>query len=511
MTNDAKEFAGRFARICNIAPPPYSVVDKAGEEYLALHVGTANKVYEEGLARTNSELESSNAFANRAFLKRKRPANWLNSSECQILQGLLTESLTIGKASLESDFHAKSIPFLGGEERRIINDTNHVVFGRRGAGKSTLVLHSCFRARTGNVPFAWIAMQQYQGRDDLLVIPQVLLEIVQALSSCASSFSQDMERLRDIALTMEEQGPDLSFADIRLALPHVARHLLPLVQARGRLFLFIDDLHLLHPSVQPLFLAALYSFARGNNIYLKITAIENLTRLYDHQEQVGFQTPGDAQVIRLDYNLVNPGAAYKHISRILESYVTYVGIPSIKSLSAGKKVLERLTWACAGVPRDALYIFNNAISKAISAGRTRVSVTDINMAAADSMIEKERYICDDVEDGMSVVHRIIEDLKTFCLKEIKCNAFLVHIDVSNPKYGLIQKVSDLRFIHVLHPGITPERAGEKYQVFLLDYAFYTGFRKTPSVKEVVSKPEMPPAKQLRKLKRYDYEHRLTVP
>lgn len=43
---------------------------------------------------------------------------------------------------------------------------------------------------------------------------------------------------------------------------------------------------------------------------------------------------------------------------------------------------------------------------------------------------------------------------------------------------------------------------------MLDYAFYTGFRKAPSVKEFKSQPEQPLAKELRQLDRYPDESRL---
>ena len=507
---DADQIAARFGQLCNISNPKYSRIDKAGEIYLALHIGSPNVIYDEARQQLLIEIGSEDPFHGRIFLKLVHPANWLRSQECQLLQRLLTESLTIGKASLESDFHAKAIPFLGGEERRITSATNHVVFGRRGAGKSTLVLHSCFQARQEAHPFAWIALQQYQGRDDLLVIPQVLHEIIDGISTdLATSYPTEHEQLRQIVSKLEDLGAAITYDLIRVTLPVVARCLQPLVQARGRMYIFLDDLHLIHPSIQPSLLAALYAFARGNNIYLKITAIENLTHLYDHPQQLGLQTPGDAQVIRLDYNLVNPGIAHQHIASILDSYVNYIGIPSVRSLVMSPAVLERLTWVCAGVPRDALYIFNNAISKALSTtGRRAVAITDINMAAAESMIEKERYISDDVERGAASIRQVIDDIKAFCLKERKSNAFLVHFSANNPKFQLIHRISDLRFIHILHPGITPERAGEKYEVFLLDYAFYTGFRRTPSVKEVVSTPVTPAVKELRRLPTYNYESRI---
>ncbi len=502
----ATEFVERFALFCNISIPSWELNDKAGEIFLTIEVGSINEYFVNALATVREEL-SDNEYANQVFLKAKTPRSWLRSLEAQILQKILAESITVGKSTLQSDFYGKVIPFLGGEERRIYSAVNHVVFGRRGAGKSSLVLYACLQAQQSGRPFAWIALQQYSGRDDLLVIPQVLYEIIDSASCYPLASPERIDRLRKGVFALEEKGEALTKKEINQFLPVFARDFLPFVQSYKQFYLFLDDLHLLHPNIQPYFLSVLYSFARGNNIFLKITAIENLTTLQHEGTKEGLQTPGDAQVIYLDYNLMDPGQALNHTQKILEGYIKYTGIPGTTSIVAAQNVVERLVWASAGVPRDALYIFNNAIKKALAAGRSKIAVTDINMAAADSLTEKERYISDSVAEDASLIVGVVDDLKEFCLQQIRTNAFLVRLDNSDPKYRLIKKISDLRFLHILHTGITPGRAGEKYEAYMLDYAFYTGFRRTTSVKEFQSKPERPSVKKLRTLKSYSYKTR----
>lgn len=506
MNESAQRIVEKFATECNVTVPNWTVVDKAGEDYLAIDVGHINDIYARNLTKLKEDPAITGDFGDRIFLREKSPKVWLQSQESQILQRLLAQSLTVGRSTLESDFHQKFIPFLGGEERRIYSETNHIVFGRRGAGKSSLVLYACHQAQRNDLPFSWIAMQQYRGRTDLQIVPQVLYEIVDSIAMHPDAEPERVKRLMTLINSLEEKGMNLSREELNVKLPLFARDFLPFVRKKGHFYLCIDDIHLIHPSVQPAFLSALYSFTRGNGVHLKITAIENLTRLWDEKEKEGLQTPGDAQEIRLDYNLVDPARAYEHIAEILNSYVKYAGIPSVASL-CDKDVLRRLIWLSAGVPRDALYIFNNGITKAIATGRKEVARMDINMATAESLSEKERYIAEDVTEDAELVRKIMDDVRDFCLKEIRFNAFLVHINNSDKYYQLIKKVSDLRFIHVLHPGITPFKAGEKYEAFMLDYAFYTGFRKAPSVREFKTRPESIPAKVLRQLKRYKYEER----
>lgn len=507
MNNEqATVIVDRFASLCNILPPENEIIDKAGESYLVIYVGKINDIYASALATIKAgEKENENSYDN-IFLKEKKPKSWLISGESQLLQRLFSQSLTVGQYTLGSDFHKKFIPFLGGEERKIYSDANHIVFGRRGAGKSSLILYAANKAKNDNYPFVWIALQLYRGRKDLQVIPQVLYEIVDGIAKYSLKDVSRISRLKEKIARLEDKGLEITQTDIDVFLPIFSRDLLSFVDEHHKLFIFIDDLHLVDVKLQPFLLSAIYSFSRGNNIFLKIATIENLSNLYSEAEQIGLQTPGDAQVIRLDHSLVEPVAALNHIKTILNSYVTYIGIPSLSSL-CGKSVIERLVWLSAGVPRDAIYIFNTSLSKAQSHGRKLVAVTDVNMSAAESLTEKEKNISDDASDKTDDVKSLIDDIKKFCLKEVRQNAFLVHIEPNNEKYQLIKRISDLRFIHVLHPGITPEKAGEKYEVFLLDYAFYTGFRKAPSVKEFKPELSILTAKELRKLKTYKYKDR----
>lgn len=505
--SDAGElFAKRFSEICNTSLPKITIVEKGGENFIAIEVGSITPFYTDVLAEVRKEFKN-NPFINQVFLRKVAPATWLRSIEAETLQRVISDTITIGKSNLSSPYYRQLIPFLGGEERRILAESNHIVYGRRGAGKSSLIMYACRQAGENRFPFVWVAAQQYAGRNDILVVPQILHEIIDAVKKLYPTYRSTLEELREIVISMESEGARLTKDFVKQKLPSFTRVLAPIALTKSRFYVFLDDLHLIHPETQPFVLSCLYSFSRGNAIYLKITSIENMTNLQNEALGEGLQTPGDAQVIRLDYNLVDPGAARRHIEAIINGYVKYAGIPSIASL-ASRQTIDRLVWVSAGVPRDAIYIFNNSISSAISADRRKVAVTDINMTAADSLTEKERYVKQDAGAYADDVTTVLDDVKNYCLGEIRSNAFLARIDNNSYVYRILRKISDLRFIHVLHPGITPGKAGEKFEAFMLDYAFYTGFRKAPSVKEFIAKPIQPTAKDLRRLKPYPYKQRM---
>jgi hypothetical protein len=507
---DVPMIVEKFADACRISIPKYEIVDKGGEKFIKIFVGCINSTYSRALEIVNSSLSESDEYKDNIYFAEKKPVSWLDSSESELLQQIIAQSLTVSQATMESDFHTKRIAFVGDARHAIVNDANYVVYGRRGAGKSTLLLYGCVHSKKTNFPFVWISMQQYCGRMDLQVLPQFLYEFVESLSKYEYMNATNIANIKGTIAKVELMGNNITINDLRMQMPLIYRELKSFIDHYGKLNLFIDDLHLLNVQLQPQFLSLLYSLARGRRIYLKMSAIENLTKLYDRINQIGLEIPGDAQSIRLDYNLVDPKLALNHISDIVNAYVEYVGIPSLSAL-ASIKALERLVWVSAGVPRDALYIFGKSISEGKRNGRKKIAITDINMAAAGSMTEKQSAIMADAQDSSNIIGRVLDDIKNFCLHEIRCNAFLIRIDSDNEKYKIIKKICDLRFIHILHPGITPERAGEKYEVYMLDYAFYTGFRKAPSVKEYIKNPAIiPSAKELRKLAEYKYLQRIDL-
>jgi hypothetical protein len=79
------------------------------------------------------------------------------------------------------------------------------------------------------------------------------------------------------------------------------------------------------------------------------------------------------------------------------------------------------------------------------------------------------------------------------------NAFLLEIKNDDPTFKAIQELIALRFVHVLHEGITPHEAGRRYQALMLDYGFYVGIRAARSVDLFQKEPKAPSVQQLRKL------------
>jgi hypothetical protein len=342
-------------------------------------------------------------------------------------------------------------------------------------------------------------MQVYEGRSDNCIVLDILKDVFQQLrdllgrSSGYGTILSDIDRLRRSVTLTEEQ--------IRRFLPEARALFASAVSQSRNCFLFLDDFHVVDLASQPKLLGFIYSFCRGNNLFLKLSAIETLTKSWDSRAHVGLQVPHDAQTIKLDYNLTMTDRAKRHIEGILDAHALYCGLPSVQFLCTSPEVLSRLVWVSAGVPRDALSIFAQAMTKGTAEGRHLVSVTNINVAASEMVGQKLKDLDVDVPEGPMEgdLTAALESVKDFCIKKKRTNAFLIEIRNEDIFYQRVLKLVDLRLLHVISEGITVGEAGRKYLALILDYGFYTGIRAAQSVNLFNKETARVAYKELRKL------------
>ena len=387
---------------------------------LLLKVANPSERLFEILEQVRSCFSTDNAEAPLATLVKRVGDNLLLGAEGRFLLKTLAESLNINRHSFGPDFLSRYTNSVAGSEEQVMAGANHVVFGRRGAGKSTLLLYSRHSRENSSRPSVWIDMQVYARRKDVGVISDVLCEVLGQVSSLVGN-----PREYDELLTML-QAPGVDEQFIRLKLPTLRRLLSHIAESSQDIFIFLDDFHVVAESLQPILLDILYAVSRGNRVFLKLAAIETLTRTFDPQTRQGLELPHDAQPIRLDFNMTIPDKATQHIEAILTSHAVYCGLPSVRRLCTSADVIPRLTWVAAGVPRDALNLFSQAMTRAARDGRRHISVSNVNVAASEAVNDKIRELEVDVfSDDHSPLEELFEAIKEFCVKERRSNAFLV--------------------------------------------------------------------------------------
>jgi hypothetical protein len=78
-----------------------------------------------------------------------------------------------------------------------------------------------------------------------------------------------------------------------------------------------------------------------------------------------------------------------------------------------------------------------------------------------------------------------ERIRTFCLSEKNVNCFLVEKDQATSGYRQIQELVDLRLLHLVKSRVTVrDRPGKTFEAYLLDFSQYTGERKKRDIKIV---------------------------
>jgi hypothetical protein len=431
--------------------------------------------------------------------RKSKPALRLSLPETKLFMREISESLTVDKNTFGPEFLERYTASVSNFEEIVVSNANCIIYGRRGAGKSSLLGYAMHQLRGAEGAYAWIAMQTYNGRKDYHVIPSVLIELVSQLKTTGANAELADELTRKLTEISETESTNDRAKERTLRLAPKLRQLIASIASPHKPFtIFLDDLHLLSTSLQPSLLGTLYACMRGNSSYIKASGIEQLCNLWSPAEQIGLQAPHDCQILRLDYNLTMPHKSLEHIEGILDAHAKYCGLPGIKYLIEDA-AMARLVLVAAAVPRDALSLFSQAIAKALIKSQKMVTVTAINTAASEAAQIKMLDIQSDIPAGDESVPELLDRVKNFCISTKKQNAFLFKIDHNNNDWPTMQKLVALRLVHTLHEGITPSRAGEGYQALMLDFGFYVGIRAARSVKIFPSDLSQLLAKDLRKL------------
>ncbi len=481
----------RFERDSGLIGLDFDDVERGGHMVRIVYVSHINDRLYQILNDSIGAIDED--VAPHVTLKQKSRDHVVSGPEGKLLLKVLSESQNINQYSFQSDFFSRYTQSVTGAEAQITSSSNHIVTGRRGAGKSMLLLY-CFKSRAAEgMPNVWVDLQAYSGRTDEQAIADVVADILRRVDF-ASEVSDDAA-----TLLHKLESDDISVADMRRIVPRI-RRILETVSSSEELFIFLDDLHLFPIKFQHILLDVIYAATRGNRVFLKISAIENLMRTYDQGSNSGMQIPQDLQQLGLDYNLTMPDKATKHIEAILDSHAQFSGLPSIRRLCSSPDVLPRLTWVSAGVPRDAINLFSQSMLKATAQDRKRVTVSNVNMAASENLGIKLRDLQTDASASAERLSALLEKVRQFCVNENKENAFLVEKNEADQGFKDIMSLVQLRLLHVVSEGITPKEAGKKFVALILDYGLYTGVRAASSVELFNKQTTSVSAKSLRKLK-----------
>lgn len=413
---------------------------------------------------------------------------------------------------------------------RVRANQHQVIFGRRGSGKSCLLVH--FHRNTGGKSESSV----YVSADEVktLSYPDVLVRLLLTIfkgirvrrswrrpfrGSPLSDQIRELQELLDRAETAQVKedrsrtrdsrvsgGARTSVAEIKAEtgwsesrarssefreekLDYLERHLSDYKDAiaetlrkdsikRGTFI--IDDFYLIHPSVQPDVIDYFHRLVRGTDLYLKIGTVRHRTSLsrQDSGQTVGVELYQDVEAIDLDHTFEDVDATHGYLKTMLDSMGSQVGVAAASEEFVSPDGLFQLTLASGGVPRDYLTIFVEAIKAARDGGATKWLTPRwiYKGAARVSYRTKLSQLRDDAGADAGGIEPVFQDLLAFCLKEKKKTGFLIaELDArAHPEeHDLILQLMDFKLIHVIEPDTSAASGREgRYEAYTLDFAFF---------------------------------------
>jgi AAA ATPase-like protein len=369
-----------------------------------------------------------------------------------------------------------------------VSPRHHLVFGRRGVGKTALLLEAKKQLEKEGALTLWVNMhtlRDFKKEAAFLTIALRLCDLgVGALRGGGSSAASSL--LDSVRASLGEAQAENATRRPRVStfVPQLQHAIARLCATTAKpLYIFLDDIHYMNASEVPGLLDLLHGISRDNPVWLKIAGIRHQTRWFTPDPPVGLQTGQDASIINLDITLEQPSRAKTFLRNILLSYVEESDAEPLRSFLSGA-ALDRLVLACGGVPRDFLLLCVGALQIARQRkNASTVGVQDVNHAAGAAAQTKLQELEDDAAAARGRSRDLVsalESVKNFLLEERQITFLSIDFldKERHPRqYALMQGLMDLRMLHLINSSISDDHhAGRRSEVYLLDLSQYSGTR-----------------------------------
>lgn len=401
----------------------------------------------------------------------------------------LVELLNARSRTSEQQPSLRYIPDAAQNVNVVVSRRHHLIFGRRGVGKTALMLEAKKRLESrGGLTF-WINVQTLRSLsayEAFLTTAARLCDLPEStyLGRTKPPLSVSKSRMVKDRITQLLGIAPINTRQVHLLIPELQQvfHLLG-QETQSDLFLFFDDLHYLSVKEQPLFLDMLNSLTRDNPIWIKAAAIRHQSRWFTDNPPTGLQTGHDAGIINLDITLEQPAKAKRFLFDILSSYADVSKLPNVFD-TISREAIDRLVLASGGVPRDFLVLSSTSIQVARQrTGAKSARVQDVNEAAGRIAQTKLQELEDDAASSIGRAESriaVLNVLRTFLLEERQTTYFRIDFrdkEAHGKEYEVMQSLMDLRLIHLINASLSDEReAGRRSEVYMLDLSQFSGMR-----------------------------------
>ena len=368
-----------------------------------------------------------------------------------------------------------------------ITPRHHLIFGRRGTGKTALMVEAKQRVENEGCLSYWINMLTHRGGPANRIFVWICRDLCEKMQVFYSKKKRIPQLLALISKLQDDADKlltekEISTDEVSRLVPYMQNVIRQFADTNAtRFYIFLDDLHYLPSAEQPKLLDLVHGAVRDSDAWLKVAGIRHLTRWFQEKPPLGLQTGHDADHIDLDVTLEEPSRAKTFLEQVFLRYARHVGISSLSSILS-PTALDRLVLASGAVPRDYLSLSANAIGQARTREKARrVGVQDVGQAAGEAAKVKIAELEEDAASSEDTPNRIkgLQQIRSFC-EEKNCTFFQIDFRdrEDHPKeYSIIKELTDGRLIHLVRASLSDiQKAGRRYEVYMLDLSQFSSER-----------------------------------
>lgn len=241
------------------------------------------------------------------------------------------------------------------------------------------------------------------------------------------------------------------------------------------IFLILDDFYFIRKNEQPYFLDFFHRLSKNTPMYLKVATIKHRTRLYVQDESyIGIELPHDAQSLNLDYSLEDFNSLVLFMKNLLLHINKKVKVSVKYEDFITENAFRFLCLASGGVPRD---FFSILISLGPMLGEEKsISKPNVIEKAIENISNKMETFRTDTAEERRILEDYLKFIQNTIINEKKWNAFLVsNVEVQEHPHihQAIKELSDLRFLHLINSNISSANSdGTRYSAYLIDIGLF---------------------------------------
>ncbi|WP_295930060.1 AAA family ATPase [uncultured Xanthomonas sp.] len=480
-----REFAASGVRACSI-----QIRSFPGETIAVVEVDAD---YEKALGiaqKLDSRIQGG--FVTVRKIESKRGKKGAGQSVKDVHDSRVGQLLELLNARSRTSETQPSLRFVKDVDERLnlaVSARHQLIFGRRGVGKTSLLLEAKRILEEKGGLVLWVNMHPLRTLDAgraFLTIALRLCDLAMGAHQGGRASPASVQLISSARLVAEERlySHAASTVDPSSLVPLVQQAISRFcVETNIQIFVFLDDVHYMEVQQVPLLLDLLHGITRDNPVWLKVAGIQHQTRWFIPNPPTGLQTGHDATIVNLDVTLEHPERASKFLLDVLRGYVEECGaLPLSRVISSA--AVERLVLASGGVPRDFLTLCASSIQTARQrANASAVGVQDVNNAAGVAGQTKLQELEDDaaaVAGRSAVLIAALNELRKFLLAEQQITYFRVDFrdkEIHGQQYRVLQALADLRMLHLINASLSDaQQAGQRSEVYLLDLSQYSGSR-----------------------------------